>query len=73
MEGLVTWQASSTSLSKMRSYGRGLPIEDSSTPPVSACFHTAFLSSVDQLSLSRKVSAFFSMVMQCAGQNVTHR
>ena len=48
-------------------------MEDSSTPPVAACFQISSMASEDQLALSRRVQRFFSIFKAWVGQYATHR
>ena len=68
MGGLVTWEALTSSRSQYTGNSLGLPMEDSSTPPVAACFQISWMASSCQLAFSRRALLFFSIFNAWVGQ-----
>ena len=71
--GLVTCEALIRILSQYTGKGLGLPMEESSTPPLFACLYISRMVSFCQLAFSRSVQSLFTIFSARVGHRETQR
>ena len=70
--GFVTWEAFISILSQYTGKGLGLPIDESSTPPLFACLYISFIVLSDQLAFSPRRQSLLTILSALVGHNDTH-